>query len=133
MAILDILTYPDARLKQIADPVEVFDAELQEFVAELDATRLVAPGCVGIAAPQVGRLQRLVIVDLSGRRDIQHHGHMVLINPEIKIGLEAIAVHGIRNRDIEGKPTFRDKAQELWDVFHDCYYSGFNIINFDDQ
>lgn len=55
----------------------------------------------------------------------------MLINPEMKIGLEAIAVHGIRNRDIKDKPTFRDKSQELWDVFHDCYYSGFNINNFD--
>jgi DNA polymerase-3 subunit epsilon len=55
----------------------------------------------------------------------------MVLNPEIKIGLEAIAIHGIRNRDIKNKPKFRDKAQELWDVFHNSYYSGFNIINFD--
>jgi DNA polymerase-3 subunit epsilon len=55
----------------------------------------------------------------------------MILDPEIKIGLESIAVHGIRNRDVKGKPKFRDRVQELWDVFHDCYYSGFNIINFD--
>ena len=55
----------------------------------------------------------------------------MLLDPEFKISLEAIAVHGIRNRDVREKPKFRDKAQELWDIFYDCYYSGFNIINFD--
>lgn len=55
----------------------------------------------------------------------------MLINPEMKIGREAIAIHGIRNRYIKDKPAFRDKAQEIWDVFNDSYYSGFNIINFD--
>ena len=55
----------------------------------------------------------------------------MLINPEMKIGREAIAVHGIRNRYIKDKPVFRDKAQEIWDVFNDSYYSGFNIMNFD--
>jgi len=55
----------------------------------------------------------------------------MLINPEMKIGREAIAIHGIRNRYIKDKPAFRDKAQEIWDVFNDSYYAGFNIINFD--
>jgi len=55
----------------------------------------------------------------------------MILDPEIKIGLEAIAIHGIRNRDVKDKPKFRDKAQELWDVFHGCYYGGFNINNFD--
>ena len=55
----------------------------------------------------------------------------MLFNPEIKISLEAVAVHGIRNRDVKDKLKFRDKAQELWEVFNDSYYSGFNIINFD--
>ena len=55
----------------------------------------------------------------------------MLLNPEMKISLEATSVHGIQNRDVDNKPSFRDKSQELWDVFHDCFYSGFNIINFD--
>jgi len=55
----------------------------------------------------------------------------IYLNPEIKISLEAQAVHGIKNRDVKKWPKFRNKAQELWDVFNNCYYSGFNIINFD--
>lgn len=82
MALLEILTFPDERLKRVSDPVRVFDEELRAFVRDLDETRLQAPGCVGIAAPQVGRAQRIVIVDLAGKK-MPHHGHMVLINPEI--------------------------------------------------
>lgn len=84
MAVLDILTYPDARLKQASVPVEVFDAELRAFVADLEATRQAGPGAVGIAAPQVGRFQRIVIVDVSKmKRPVPNHGHLVLVNPEI--------------------------------------------------
>lgn len=55
----------------------------------------------------------------------------MVLNPEITISPEAIAVHGIRNRHVADKPKFREKAQELWEIFDGCYYSGFNIVNFD--
>ncbi len=83
MAVLDVLTYPDPRLKEIAAPVERFDEALRAFVADLDETMRDGPGAVGIAAPQVGRLERIVIVDCSGRKNTPNHGHMVLVNPEI--------------------------------------------------
>ncbi len=84
MAVLDILHYPDERLKQMAESVEQFDEELKEFVADLEETMRAGPGGVGIAAPQVGRLQRIVLVDVSGaRKPVPNHGFMVLINPEI--------------------------------------------------
>ena len=41
------------------------------------------PGGVGIAAPQVGRFQRIAIVDISSKPKLPNHGRMVLINPEI--------------------------------------------------
>ncbi len=41
------------------------------------------PGGVGIAAPQVGRLQRIAIVDVSSKPKVKSHGRLVLINPEI--------------------------------------------------
>ncbi len=84
MALLDILLYPDARLKQIAVPVTVFDASLSAFVTDLEQTMHAAPGGVGIAAPQVGDLRRIVVVDVSGKSGIEHHGRLVLINPEIE-------------------------------------------------
>ena len=84
---LEIIQYPDERLKQVSAPVEIFDTELQHFVAELEKIMRAGPGGVGIAAPQVGYFQRIVIVDVSGMRklpvDSSNNGCMLLINPEI--------------------------------------------------
>jgi peptide deformylase len=65
MAALEILTYPDPRLKQESTPVDEFDDALRAFIDDLEETRLAGPAAVGIAAPQVGRFQRIVIVDCS--------------------------------------------------------------------
>lgn len=83
MAILDILKYPDPRLKNIAEPVKHFDDALRDFIADLAETMRAGPAGVGIAAPQVERFQRIIIVDVSSKPKIKHHGHLVLINPEI--------------------------------------------------
>lgn len=84
MAVLDILTYPDTQLKQESVAVESFDARLQSFIADLEETRLAGPGAVGIAAPQVGKFHRIVIVDVSKlKRPVANHGHLILVNPEI--------------------------------------------------
>ena len=80
---LQILTYPDERLERISQPVEHFDDELRNFIIDLETTLRAGPGGVGIAAPQTGRLQRIVIVDVSSKPKIKHHGRLVLINPEI--------------------------------------------------
>ena len=55
----------------------------------------------------------------------------IYLNPEVPMGSEAGTVHGITEASLKDKPKFKDKAQELFDVFNDCYYGGFNIINFD--
>lgn len=86
MTVLDIIIYPDARLKQVADEVKTFDSELSEFIHDLEETMAAGPGGVGIAATQVGVMQRIVIVDVSIYPEIKnakHHGHLILINPEI--------------------------------------------------
>ncbi|MCW8888362.1 MAG: peptide deformylase [Gammaproteobacteria bacterium] len=84
MAILEILEYPDERLKQISQPVTDFGDELQLFLADLEETMRAGPGGVGIAAAQVGRFQRIALVDCSvTRKPVPNHGFMVLINPEI--------------------------------------------------
>jgi peptide deformylase len=84
---LEIIKYPDERLKQVSAPVATFDDELQRFVVELEQTMHAGPGGVGIAAPQVGRFQRIAIVDISGMRKqpkgSTNTGRMILINPEI--------------------------------------------------
>jgi peptide deformylase len=83
MTRLEILTYPDQRLEQTSQEVEIFDEKLRQFVSELDATRLAAPGCVGIASPQVNEFVRVVIVDVSGKKKIKSHGRLIMVNPEI--------------------------------------------------
>ena len=83
MAQFEILTYPDERLKQISEEVTLFDDELQQFLADLEKTMRAGPGGVGIAAPQVGRFQRIALVDISSKPKLEHHGFLVLINPEI--------------------------------------------------
>lgn len=83
MAVLEILTYPDERLRQISSAVERFDADFQRRIDDLEETRLAGPGAVGIAAPQVGWFERVVIVDVSKRKKTRNHGHLILVNPEI--------------------------------------------------
>lgn len=84
MAVLDILKLPDERLKQVSAPVAAFDEGLRAFIDDLEDTRLAGPSAVGIAAPQVGRFQRICIIDCSiTRRPVPNHGRLVLVNPEI--------------------------------------------------
>gem|GEM_PF-3936713 len=79
----EILTYPDERLKQASKPVEMFDQALVEWVHAFESFMRTQPGGVGIAAPQVGRFERILIVDVSGRKKTQSNGRMILINLEI--------------------------------------------------
>jgi peptide deformylase len=84
MAVLDILKLPDERLKQVSAPVERFDDALRAFIADLEETRQQGPAAVGIAAPQVGHFERIVIIDCSTtRKPVPNHGHLILVNPEI--------------------------------------------------
>ena len=83
MAVLSILTYPDPRLQRKAEPVSVFDDDLHHFVDDLKETMYAGPGGVGIAAPQVDRPQRIVVVDVRPKLGDDCHGLMVLINPEL--------------------------------------------------
>jgi peptide deformylase len=83
VAVLPVLVYPDERLKQRSAPVSAFDSGLARFVADLEDTRRAAPGCVGIAAPQVDRFERIALVDVSAKPEIPSNGRLLLINPEI--------------------------------------------------
>ena len=83
MAILEIFVYPDPRLKKKSIPVEKIDDSVRAFISDLEETMRNGPGSVGVAAPQVGRLERIVIVDVSSKRKVSSHGCLYLINPEI--------------------------------------------------
>lgn len=83
MAVLEVLHYPDERLKQVSQPITAFDGELARFIADLDETMRAYPGCVGLAAAQVNRFQRIAIVDVSSKPKIVHNDRLVLINPVV--------------------------------------------------
>ncbi len=75
---VEIRIYPDPVLKEQARPVEAFDEALAEFADEMVRTMHAGNG-LGLAAPQVGSLQRVVIVSSDGQP-----GHeTVMVNPEI--------------------------------------------------
>ena len=80
MTILPIITIPDPILRKKALPVERVDDAVRRLADDMLATMYDAPG-VGLAAPQVGILRRLVVLDAS--EDEETRRPMVLINPEI--------------------------------------------------
>ena len=84
MSILKVIEFPDPLLKKVCDKVIGFDSKLESFVKDLTETLQNYKFCVGIAAPQVGNLQRIITVDVSRARKPQpSNGLMVLINPTI--------------------------------------------------
>jgi peptide deformylase len=78
MATLEILQYPDSRLRHVAAPVETVDAAVCQLADDLVETMKAAPG-IGLAATQVGVDRRVCVVDVSDDTE----SPWVLINPEI--------------------------------------------------
>jgi peptide deformylase len=84
MAVIEILLYPDPRLKQICQEVVDFDGQFQEILQDLEDTLLYSPGCVGIAAPQIAYRVRVLLIDASrNRKPVANQGRLFMINPEI--------------------------------------------------
>ena len=80
MTILPIISIPDPILRKKALAIERVDDDMRRLADDMLATMYDAPG-VGLAAPQVGILRRLVVLDAS--EDEETRRPMVLINPEI--------------------------------------------------
>ena len=76
--ILDILKYPDKRLRTIAKPVVSVDETIRQQVKDMFETMYEAPG-IGLAATQVNFHQRIIVIDVSD----QCNEPICLINPEI--------------------------------------------------
>lgn len=81
MAILDILTAPDPRLKIKAEPVQDVTS-VQTLIDDMLETLYATDNGIGLASTQVGRKEAVVIIDLSEQRDEP----LILINPEIVSG-----------------------------------------------
>ncbi len=81
MTVLKIVLYPDKALRTVCAPVETFDAELKSIVNDMIETMYFYKGTVGLAAPQVNILKRIVTIDINAKSS--QDKLFVLINPEI--------------------------------------------------
>src|SRR5471032_3304284 len=80
MALKTIITAPDPRLKKKAQPVASVDADVRQLMDDMLETMYAAPG-IGLAAPQVDVLKRVVVLDID--REDTKTGPLVMANPEI--------------------------------------------------
>jgi peptide deformylase len=78
MAKLEILEFPDPRLRTVAKPVETVDDALRKLIDDMIETMYEASG-IGLAASQVNVHKRLLVIDVSETRDQP----LVFVNPEI--------------------------------------------------
>jgi peptide deformylase len=85
--LLPILFVPDPRLRAKARPVAPDDGRIADLSARMLATMYKAPG-IGLAAPQVGEMLRLVVLDLH-ENDVP--APLVLVNPQVVASSEALA------------------------------------------
>ena len=87
MALLKILHYPDPRLHTIAKPIAEVNDEIRRLAADMAETMYAAPG-IGLAATQIDRHIRMLVVDISEEKNRL----LTLINPRI-LNKEGEAVH----------------------------------------
>lgn len=80
MALREILTYPDERLRTPAEPVAEVNDEIRQLVEDMAETMYAAEG-VGLAANQIGVLKRIFVIDIAG--EDEPSDLKVFINPEI--------------------------------------------------
>jgi len=78
VALLNILEYPDPRLRKVAAAVAHVNPDIQKLVADMAETMYAAPG-VGLAATQVDVHKRVIVIDISDTKD----DLLVLVNPDI--------------------------------------------------
>jgi peptide deformylase len=84
MAILPVLKYPHSILRNQSKPVVEINQEIQSIVNDMIETMYASPGCVGVAAPQVGYGLRIFVIDVSRKiGSKKNHGLVALINPVI--------------------------------------------------
>ncbi|MBQ3060014.1 MAG: peptide deformylase [Desulfovibrio sp.] len=85
--ILNIITYPDPSLKEACEPVKEINEDIRQLAADMLETMYAAPG-VGLAAPQVGRNIRMLVMDPAGKDEPRQP--RVLINPQIELSGEEV-------------------------------------------
>jgi peptide deformylase len=82
MALLEVLQFPDPRLKLVSEPIVEVDDEIRQLANDMCEVMYDEPG-IGLAAPQVGRPIRLIVVDTEWSEEDKERNPIVVVNPEI--------------------------------------------------
>ncbi len=82
MALRDVLQFPDKRLQEISTPIEKITDEIRELASDMLEVMYDEPG-IGLAAPQVGKTIRLIVIDTEWTADDAEQHPLVLVNPKI--------------------------------------------------
>ncbi|MCP1167085.1 peptide deformylase [Limimaricola litoreus] len=91
MTLRPILIHPDPRLKTLAEPVPAITDEIRRLADDMLETMYDAPG-IGLAAPQIGKLSRLLVMDAT-KEDEGAARPMVLVNPKVTWESESRSVY----------------------------------------
>lgn len=83
MAILDVVTYPQATLRKMSEPITEISQDIRDLIRDMRETMYSSRG-IGLAAPQVGVNQKVIVVDVAIYQPEQKP--FALINPEIVSG-----------------------------------------------
>jgi peptide deformylase len=106
----EIVIWPDPVLKQLAAPVDRVDDGIRRLLDDMAETMYVADG-VGLAAPQVGVLKRVITIDTSPRQEGQKLIH--LVNPEI-VKYEGKTTYTEGCLSIPGEAEEVERAAKVW-------------------
>ena len=102
MALLPIVQYPAEILARSSQVVTAFDEDLRRLAADMAETMYAAPG-IGLAAPQVGKSIRLVVIDISDEKNQL----LALVNPTVTALTDTL----VEGEEVLG-PSCRSKAGE---------------------
>jgi peptide deformylase len=111
----EILIWPDPLLKKKASPVAAVDESIRTLVKDMFETMYAADG-VGLAAPQVGILHRVIVLDTTPRQPESRP--IAMINPEI-VKMEGETVYQEGCLSIPGEAEDVDRAAKVWVRFLD--------------
>lgn len=119
MAARPIVKFPDTRLRERAAEVEAFDDDLRTLAADLLDTMRAAPG-IGITAPHVGVLQRVVILELSAADGVRTYVNPVIVwsSPETREHMEgSVSMPGV-SEEVERPARVKVRWQDLDGLSH---------------
>jgi peptide deformylase len=131
LAIRPIIRFPDPRLRQRADAIVDIDDEVQALAKDLTETMHAAPG-IGITAPHVGVLRRLVVIQLESQTEphVSINPEIVWSSPERIRHMEgSISMPGV-NDEVERHARVRVRYRSLDDREHEEEAEGLMAVCF---